>query len=134
MYISKEKYNALVNKVDETKAEQKKLEQLIDEKLLCMTKRILREPEKLAEELNEDNKLDKYITNIINDNLSDIEWVSPNTYNYVTLGNKSIKTDEYNKLVSEILHLTNQQGLSISMLESFFNQMIDDVKNNIIPN
>lgn len=134
MYISKEKYNALVNKVDETKAEQKKLEQLIDEKLLCMTKRILREPEKLAEELNEDNKLDKYITNIINDNLSDIEWVNPNTYNYVTLGNKSMKTDEYNKLVSEILHLTNQQGLSISMLESFFNQMIDDVKNNIIPN
>lgn len=134
MYISKEKYNALVNKVDETKAEQKKLEQLIDEKLLCMTKRILREPEKLAEELNEDNKLDKYITNIINDNLSDIEWVNPNTYNYVTLGNKSMKTDEYNKLVSEILHLTNQQGLSISMLESFFNQMIADVKNNIIPN
>lgn len=134
MYISKEKYNALVNKVDETKAEQKKLEQLIDEKVLCMTKRILREPEKLAEELNEDNKLDKYITNIINDNLSDIEWVNPNTYNYVTLGNKSMKTDEYNKLVSEILHLTNQQGLSISMLESFFNQMIDDVKNNIIPN
>ena len=134
MYISKEKYNALVNKIDETKARQEKLEQLIDEKLLCMTKRILREPEKLAEELNEDNKLDKYITNIINDNLSDIEWVNPNTYNYVTLGNKSMKTDEYNKLVSEILHLTNQQGLSISMLESFFNQMIDDVKNNIIPN
>ena len=63
-----------------------------------------------------------------------VEWVNPNTYNYVTLGNKSMKTDEYNKLVSEILHLTNQQGLSISMLESFFNQMIDDVKNNIVPN
>ena len=47
-----------------------------------------------------------------------VEWVNPNTYNYVTLGNKSMKTDEYNKLVSEILHLTNQQGLSISMLES----------------
>lgn len=134
MYISKEKYNALVNKVDETKAEQKKLEQLIDEKLLCMTKRILREPEKLAEELNEDNKIDEYIEDILDDNISDIEWVNPNTYNYVTLGNKSMKTDEYNKLVSEILHLTNQQGLSISMLESFFNQMIADVKNNIIPN
>lgn len=134
MYISKKKYNALVNKVDETKARQEKLEQLIDEKLLCMTKRILREPEKLAEELNEDNKLNEYITSIINDSSIDIEWVNPNTYNYVTLGNKSMKTDEYNKLVSEILHLTNQQGLSISMLESFFNQMIDDVKNNIIPN
>lgn len=134
MYISKEKYNALVNKIDKTKAEQEKLEQIIDEKLLCMTKRILREPEKLAEELNEDNKLDEYIADFLNDNGSDIEWVNPNTYNYVTLGNKSMKTDEYNKLVSEILHLTNQQGLSISMLESFFNQMIDDVKNNIIPN
>lgn len=134
MYISKKKYNALVNKVDETKARQEKLEQLIDEKLLCMTKRILREPEKLAEELNEDNKLNEYITSIINDSSIDIEWVNPNTYNYVTLGNKSMKTDEYNKLVSEILHLTNQQGLSISMLESFLNQMIDDVKNNIIPN
>lgn len=134
MYISKEKYNALVNKIDETKARQEKLEQIIDEKLLCMTKRILREPEKLAEELNEDNKIDEYIEDIFDDNISDIEWVNPNTYNYVTLGNKSMKTDEYNKLVSEILHLTNQQGLSISMLESFFNQMIDDVKNNIIPN
>jgi hypothetical protein len=134
MYISKEKYNALVNKIDETKARQEKLEQIIDEKLLCMTKRILREPEKLAEELNEDNKIDEYIEDILDDNISDIEWVNPNTYNYVTLGNKSMKTDEYNKLVSEILHLTNQQGLSISMLESFFNQMIDDVKNNIIPN
>lgn len=134
MYISKEKYNALVNKVDETKARQKKLEQLIDEKLLFMTKRILREPEKLAEELEENNKLEEYIADLLNDNGSDIEWVNPNTYNYVTLGNKSMKTDEYNKLVSEILHLTNQQGLSISMLESFFNQMIDDVKNNIIPN
>lgn len=134
MYISKEKYNALVNKIDETKARQEKLEQIIDEKLLCMTKRILREPEKLAEELNEDNKIDEYIADILDDNISDIEWVNPNTYNYVTLGNKSMKTDEYNKLVSEILHLTNQQGLSISMLESFFNQMIDDVKNNIIPN
>lgn len=131
MYISKEKYNALVNKIDETKARQEKLEQIIDEKLLCMTKRILREPEKLAEELNEDNKIDEYIEDILDDNISDIEWVNPNTYNYVTLGNKSMKTDEYNKLVSEILHLTNQQGLSISMLESFFNQMIDDVKNNI---
>lgn len=134
MYISKEKYNALVNKVDETKARQEKLEQLIDEKLLFMTKRILREPEKLAEELEENNKLEDYIVDFLNDNGSDIEWVNPNTYNYVTLGNKSMKTDEYNKLVSEILHLTNQQGLSISMLESFFNQMIDDVKNNIIPN
>lgn len=134
MYISKEKYNALVNKIDKTKAEQEKLEQIIDEKLLCMTKRILREPEKLAEELNEDNKLDEYIADFLNDTGSDIEWVNPNTYNYVTLGNKSMKTDEYNNLVSEILHLTNQQGLSISMLESFFNQMIDDVKNNIIPN
>lgn len=134
MYISKEKYNALVNKVDETKARQEKLEQLIDEKLLFMTKRILREPEKLAEELEENNKLEEYIADLLNDNGSDIEWVNPNTYNYVTLGNKSMKTDEYNKLVSEILHLTNQQGLSISMLESFFNQMIDDVKNNIIPN
>lgn len=134
MYISKEKYNALVKKVDDTKARQEKLEQIINEKLLCMAKRILREPEKLAEELNEDNKLDEYIADFLNDNGSDIEWVNPNTYNYVTLGNKSMKTDEYNKLVSEILHLTNQQGLSISMLESFFNQMIDDVKNNIIPN
>lgn len=134
MYISKKKYNALVNKVDETKARQEKLEQLIDEKLLCMTKRILREPEKLAEELEENNKLEEYIADFLNDNGSDIEWVNPNTYNYVTLGNKSMKTGEYNKLVSEILHLTNQQGLSISMLESFFNQMIDDVKNNIIPN
>lgn len=134
MYISKEKYNALVNKINETKARQEKLEQIIDEKLLCMTKRILREPEKLAEELNEDNKIDEYIEDILDDNISDIEWVNPNTYNYVTLGNKSMETDEYNKLVSEILHLTNQQGLSISMLESFFNQMIDDVKNNIIPN
>ena len=134
MYISKKKYNALVNKVDKTKARQEKLEQLIDEKLLCMTKRILREPEKLAEELEENNKLEEYIADFLNDNGSDIEWVNPNTYNYVTLGNKSMKTDEYNKLVSEILHLTNQQGLSISMLESFFNQMIDDVKNNIIPN
>lgn len=134
MYISKEKYNALVNKVDETKTRQEKLEQIIDEKLLFMTKRILREPEKLAEELNEDNKLDEYIADFLNDNGSGIEWVNPNTYNYVTLGNKSMKTNEYNKLVSEILHLTNQQGLSISMLESFFNQMIDDVKNNIIPN
>ena len=30
MYIPKEKYNALVNKVDEIKARQEKLEQIID--------------------------------------------------------------------------------------------------------
>ena len=73
MYISKEKYNALVNKIDETKARQEKLEQIIDEKLLCMTKRILREPDKLAEELEENNKLEEYIADFLNDNGSDIE-------------------------------------------------------------
>lgn len=66
MYISKEKYNALVNKVDETKARQEKLEQIIDEKLLFMTKRILREPEKLAEDLDAKDRLEKYISDIIN--------------------------------------------------------------------
>lgn len=134
MYISKEKYNAIVNEVDGLKERQEKFEKLVDEKLLCMTRKILREPNKLAEELDEDNKFEGYMTDIINDNVGDIDWVNPKVYNYVTLANKSMKTEEYNKLVSQILHLTNQHGLSISGLESFFKQMMDDVKNNIIPN
>ena len=44
-----------------------------------------------------------------------------------------METDEYNELVSEILHLTNQHSLSIADLESFFKQIIDDVKRNTIP-
>ena len=66
MYIPKEKYNALVNKVDEIKARQEKLEQIIDEKLLCMAKKMLREPEKLAEDLEAKDRLEKYISDIIN--------------------------------------------------------------------
>lgn len=60
------------------------------------------------------------------------KWVNPNIYNSVTLASKSMETDEYNELVSEILHLTNQHSLSISDLESFFKQMMEDVKKNIV--
>lgn len=62
-----------------------------------------------------------------------VKWVNPNIYNSVTLASKSMETDEYNELVSEILHLTNQHSLSIADLESFFKQIIDDVKRNTIP-
>lgn len=62
-----------------------------------------------------------------------VKWVNPNIYNSVTLASKSMETDEYNGLVSEILHLTNQHSLSISDLESFFKQMMEDVKKNIVP-
>lgn len=61
------------------------------------------------------------------------KWVNPNIYNSVTLASKSMETDEYNGLVSEILHLTNQHSLSIADLESFFKQMMEDVKKNIVP-
>lgn len=62
-----------------------------------------------------------------------VKWVNPNIYNSVTLASKSMETDEYNGLVSEILHLTNQHSLSILDLESFFKQMMEDVKKNIVP-
>lgn len=61
------------------------------------------------------------------------EWLNPNIYSLVTLGNKSITTDEYNKIVNEILHITGEYKLSITNLENLFNQLIVDVKNNIIP-
>lgn len=61
------------------------------------------------------------------------EWVNPNIYSSVTLGNKSITTDEYNKIINEILHITGEYKLSITNLESLFDQLIVDVKNNIIP-
>lgn len=66
MWITRKKYKALVNKIDEIKKCQKKLELLIDEKLLCMAKKILREPEKLTEELDEKDRMEKYISDIIN--------------------------------------------------------------------
>ncbi len=61
------------------------------------------------------------------------EWVNPKIYSSVSLGNKSITTDEYNKIVNEILHITGEYKLSITNLENLFNQLIVDVKNNIIP-
>lgn len=67
MWLSKKKYKALICELDEIKAKQRKLEQKTEQRLLNMAKRILREPEKLSEELNKMDRLDKYINDIIND-------------------------------------------------------------------
>lgn len=67
MWLSKKKYKALICELDEIKAKQRKLEQKTEQRLLNMAKRILREPEKLSEELNQMDRLDKYINDIIND-------------------------------------------------------------------
>lgn len=57
MWLSKKKYKALICELDEIKTEQR---------LLNMAKRILREPEKLSEELNQMDRLEKYVDDIIN--------------------------------------------------------------------
>lgn len=66
MRLSKKKYKALICELDEIKAKQRELEQKTEQRLLNMAKRILREPEKLSEELNQMDRLDKYINDIIN--------------------------------------------------------------------
>lgn len=66
MWLSKKKYRALICQLDEIKTKQRELEQKTEQRLLNMAKRILREPEKLSEELNQIDRLDKYIDDIIN--------------------------------------------------------------------
>ena len=61
MWLSKKKYRALICELDGIKAKQRELEQLLN-----MAKRILREPEKLSEELNQMDRLEKYVDDIIN--------------------------------------------------------------------
>jgi hypothetical protein len=64
--LSKKKYKALICELDEIKAKQRKLEQKTEQRLLNMAKRILREPEKLSEELNQLDRIEKYVNDIIN--------------------------------------------------------------------
>ena len=66
MWLSKKKYKALICELDEIKAKQRELERKTEQRLFNMAKRILREPGKLSEELNQIDRLDKYIDDIIN--------------------------------------------------------------------
>jgi hypothetical protein len=66
MWLSKKKYRALISELDGIKAKQRELELKTEQKILNMAKRILREPGKLSEELNQIDRLDKYIDDIIN--------------------------------------------------------------------
>lgn len=66
MWLSKKKYRALICELDGIKAKQRELELKTEQKILNMAKRILREPGKLSEELNQIDRLDKYIDDIIN--------------------------------------------------------------------
>lgn len=65
MWITKREYINLIHKLDEIKAKQEEAEMNTERKIANMAKRILREPEKLSEELDEDDKLNKYIKDII---------------------------------------------------------------------
>ena len=65
MWITKREYINLIQKLDEIKAKQEEAEMNTERKIANMAKRILREPEKLSEELDEDDKLNKYIKDII---------------------------------------------------------------------
>lgn len=66
MWLSKKEYKALICELDEIKAKQRELERKTEQRLLNMAKRILREPEKLSEELKQMDRLDKYINDVIN--------------------------------------------------------------------
>ena len=65
MWITKREYINLIHKLDEIKAKQEEAEMNTERKIANMAKRILREPEKLSEELDEDDKVKKYIKDII---------------------------------------------------------------------
>lgn len=67
MWLSKKEYKALICELDEIKVKQRELERKTEQRLFNMAKRILREPEKLSEELKQMDRLDKYINDIIND-------------------------------------------------------------------
>ncbi len=66
MWLSKKEYKAVICELDEIRVKQCELELKTEQKILNMAKRILREPEKLSEELNQIDRLDKYIDDIIN--------------------------------------------------------------------
>lgn len=59
-------------------------------------------------------------------------WCNPEMYHSVQLSGRAMKTEEYNELVNEILHLTSLHNLLISNLESLFKTIIDDVKDTIV--
>ena len=44
-----------------------------------------------------------------------------------------ITTEEYDELVKQILNATSSYNLSISNLDTLFKQIIEDLKNTIIP-
>ena len=65
MRISKWRWNSLCERVDRCEKELKRQRDENKEMLLAATKRILREPEKLSEELEELEKIDQMLEEFI---------------------------------------------------------------------
>lgn len=60
-------------------------------------------------------------------------WYNPQFICDVRAGNRVLTNKEYNELVDKILRLTSSYKMTVSDLDNFFKEMIEDLKNNIIP-
>lgn len=65
MWISKRKFDSLCERIAKCEEELKRQNEKNKESLLIITKRILREPEKLSEELDDLEKIDKMVEEFI---------------------------------------------------------------------
>lgn len=60
-------------------------------------------------------------------------WYNPQFICDVRAGNRVLTNKEYNELVDKILRITSSYKMTVSDLDNFFKEMIEDIKNNIIP-
>lgn len=67
MWISRRKYETLTYRINEIKANQRKLELDMQKRIDYMARRILKEPQKLSQELDEKIEIERFIKDFIND-------------------------------------------------------------------
>ena len=67
MWISRRKYETLTYRINEIKANQRKLELDMQKRIDYMARRILKEPQKLSQELDEKIEIERFINDFIND-------------------------------------------------------------------
>ena len=65
MWISRKKWNSLIRRVEQCEHEIGRIREENKEDLIAIAKRILREPEKLSEELDDMNKIDQFVNRFI---------------------------------------------------------------------
>lgn len=63
--IPKRKYRMLIEEVKKTRDEIRKLEEKTDEKMICLAKKVIREPERLSKELDDLDNIKEYVKKIM---------------------------------------------------------------------